>query len=177
MLSPESRDSLENYPRPKCGRSKSRLTRGSRLALQLRSVEGHLNLSMCEQRCQNLVLRGRSTMDRRNTIVPSHGVGPKKACVARAIPSSCWQTRGAPGSIVIMSSLGGLFGYTNRRAYRTAKMGLMGFAKTLSRGLASSIFPSTSLRRGPWPVTVMDVFFRIALVPSMKRRKKKERPP
>jgi NAD(P)-dependent dehydrogenase (short-subunit alcohol dehydrogenase family) len=39
------------------------------------------------------------------------------------------------GSILIMSSLGGRFGYPNRSAYCTAKMGLIGFAKTLSREL------------------------------------------
>lgn len=39
------------------------------------------------------------------------------------------------GSIVVMSSLGGRFGYPNRSAYCTAKMGLIGFAKTLSREL------------------------------------------
>jgi NAD(P)-dependent dehydrogenase (short-subunit alcohol dehydrogenase family) len=41
------------------------------------------------------------------------------------------------GSIVIMSSLGGRFGYPNRSAYCTAKMGLIGFAKTLSRELGA----------------------------------------
>ena len=41
----------------------------------------------------------------------------------------------AAGSIVVMSSLGGRFGYPNRSAYCTAKMGLIGFAKTLSREL------------------------------------------
>jgi NAD(P)-dependent dehydrogenase (short-subunit alcohol dehydrogenase family) len=39
------------------------------------------------------------------------------------------------GNIVIMSSVGGRFGYPNRSAYCTAKMGLIGFAKTLSREL------------------------------------------
>jgi NAD(P)-dependent dehydrogenase (short-subunit alcohol dehydrogenase family) len=39
------------------------------------------------------------------------------------------------GSIIIMSSLGGRFGYPNRSAYCTAKMGLIGFARTLSREL------------------------------------------
>ena len=43
--------------------------------------------------------------------------------------------KSAAGSIVIMSSLGGRFGYPNRSAYCTAKMGLIGFAKTLSREL------------------------------------------
>lgn len=43
--------------------------------------------------------------------------------------------RSAAGSIVVMSSVGGRFGYPNRSAYCTAKMGLIGFAKTLSREL------------------------------------------
>jgi NAD(P)-dependent dehydrogenase (short-subunit alcohol dehydrogenase family) len=43
--------------------------------------------------------------------------------------------RSAAGTIVVMSSLGGRFGYPNRSAYCTAKMGLIGFAKTLSREL------------------------------------------
>jgi NAD(P)-dependent dehydrogenase (short-subunit alcohol dehydrogenase family) len=43
--------------------------------------------------------------------------------------------RSAAGSIIVMSSLGGRFGYPNRSAYCTAKMGLIGFAKTLSREL------------------------------------------
>ena len=43
--------------------------------------------------------------------------------------------KSAAGSIVMMSSLGGRFGYPNRSAYCTAKMGLIGFAKTLSREL------------------------------------------
>jgi NAD(P)-dependent dehydrogenase (short-subunit alcohol dehydrogenase family) len=41
----------------------------------------------------------------------------------------------AAGSIIVMSSVGGRFGYPNRSAYCTAKMGLIGFAKTLSREL------------------------------------------
>jgi NAD(P)-dependent dehydrogenase (short-subunit alcohol dehydrogenase family) len=43
--------------------------------------------------------------------------------------------RSPAGSIIVMSSLGGRFGYPNRSAYCTAKMGLIGFAKTLSREL------------------------------------------
>lgn len=43
--------------------------------------------------------------------------------------------KSAAGSIVVMSSLGGRFGYPNRSADCTAKMGLIGFAKTLSREL------------------------------------------
>ncbi|KZC40275.1 MULTISPECIES: SDR family oxidoreductase [Rhodanobacter] len=39
------------------------------------------------------------------------------------------------GSIVCMSSLGGRYGYPNRSAYCVAKMGLIGFTKTLSREL------------------------------------------
>jgi len=41
------------------------------------------------------------------------------------------------GSIVVMSSLGGRFGYPNRSAYCTAKMGLIGFAQTLARELGA----------------------------------------
>ncbi|WP_345797401.1 SDR family oxidoreductase [Castellaniella sp. MT123] len=43
--------------------------------------------------------------------------------------------KSAAGSIIVMSSVGGRFGYPNRSAYCTAKMGLIGFAKTLSREL------------------------------------------
>jgi NAD(P)-dependent dehydrogenase (short-subunit alcohol dehydrogenase family) len=43
--------------------------------------------------------------------------------------------KSAAGSIVVMSSLGGRFGYPNRSAYCTAKMGLIGLAKTLAREL------------------------------------------
>jgi NAD(P)-dependent dehydrogenase (short-subunit alcohol dehydrogenase family) len=46
--------------------------------------------------------------------------------------------KSSAGSIIIMSSLGGRFGYPNRSAYCTAKMGLIGFAKTLSRELGSA---------------------------------------
>jgi NAD(P)-dependent dehydrogenase (short-subunit alcohol dehydrogenase family) len=43
--------------------------------------------------------------------------------------------KSAAGSIIVMSSVGGRFGYPNRSAYCTAKMGLIGFTKTLSREL------------------------------------------
>lgn len=43
--------------------------------------------------------------------------------------------KSAAGSIVMMSSVGGRFGYPNRSAYCTAKMGVIGLAKTLSREL------------------------------------------
>jgi NAD(P)-dependent dehydrogenase (short-subunit alcohol dehydrogenase family) len=39
------------------------------------------------------------------------------------------------GSIVVMSSLAGRFGYPNRSPYATSKWGLIGFTKTLSREL------------------------------------------
>ncbi len=45
--------------------------------------------------------------------------------------------KSSAGSIVVMSSVGGRFGYPNRSAYCTAKMGLIGFAKTLSRELGA----------------------------------------
>jgi NAD(P)-dependent dehydrogenase (short-subunit alcohol dehydrogenase family) len=40
--------------------------------------------------------------------------------------------KSAAGSIIIMSSLGGRFGYPNRSPYNVAKAGLIGFAKTLA---------------------------------------------
>ena len=43
--------------------------------------------------------------------------------------------KSAAGSIVVMSSLAGRFGYPNRSPYATTKWGLIGFTKTLSREL------------------------------------------
>ena len=43
--------------------------------------------------------------------------------------------RATDGSILVMSSLAGRFGYPNRRAYSTTKWGLVGFTKTLPREL------------------------------------------
>jgi NAD(P)-dependent dehydrogenase (short-subunit alcohol dehydrogenase family) len=40
--------------------------------------------------------------------------------------------KSSAGSIIIMSSLGGRFGYPNRSPYNVAKAGLIGFAKTLA---------------------------------------------
>jgi NAD(P)-dependent dehydrogenase (short-subunit alcohol dehydrogenase family) len=40
--------------------------------------------------------------------------------------------KSAAGSIIIMSSLGGRFGYPNRSPYCLAKVGLIAFAKTLA---------------------------------------------
>lgn len=47
----------------------------------------------------------------------------------RAIPLL---KQSSAGSIIVMSSLAGRFGYQNRVAYSTTKWGLVGFAKTLS---------------------------------------------
>jgi NAD(P)-dependent dehydrogenase (short-subunit alcohol dehydrogenase family) len=41
----------------------------------------------------------------------------------------------AVGSIIVISSVAGRFGYPNRSAYSTSKWGLIGFMKTLSREL------------------------------------------
>ena len=43
--------------------------------------------------------------------------------------------RSTSGSIIVMSSVAGRFGYPNRSAYATSKWGLIGFTKTLSREL------------------------------------------
>lgn len=50
----------------------------------------------------------------------------------RAIPHL---KRSAAGSIIVMSSLAGRFGYPNRSPYATSKWGLIGLTKTLSREL------------------------------------------
>jgi NAD(P)-dependent dehydrogenase (short-subunit alcohol dehydrogenase family) len=52
------------------------------------------------------------------------------------------------GSIVVMSSVGGSFGYPNRSAYCTANMGLIGFAKTLSRELGQYNIRVNVIARG-----------------------------
>jgi len=43
--------------------------------------------------------------------------------------------RSRAGSIIVMSSVAGRFGYPNRSAYSVSKWGLIGFTKTLSREL------------------------------------------
>jgi len=45
--------------------------------------------------------------------------------------------KSAAGNIIIMSSLGGRFGYPNRSPYCTSKWGLIGFAKTLALELGA----------------------------------------
>jgi NAD(P)-dependent dehydrogenase (short-subunit alcohol dehydrogenase family) len=47
----------------------------------------------------------------------------------RAIP---WLKQSPAGSIIVMSSLAGRFGYPDRVAYSTTKWGLVGFTKTLA---------------------------------------------
>lgn len=52
------------------------------------------------------------------------------------------------GSILIMSSLAGMFGYPNRIAYSTTKWGLVGFTKTLSLELGPHDITVNSLHPG-----------------------------
>lgn len=52
------------------------------------------------------------------------------------------------GSILIMSSLAGRFGYPNRIAYSTTKWGLVGFTKTLSLELGSYDITVNSIHPG-----------------------------
>jgi NAD(P)-dependent dehydrogenase (short-subunit alcohol dehydrogenase family) len=49
------------------------------------------------------------------------------------------------GSVIVMSSLAGRFGYANRVAYATTKWGLVGFTKTLA------------LELGPWGITANSI--------------------
>ncbi len=63
----------------------------------------------------------------------------------RAIPLL---KQSAAGSIIVMSSLAGRFGYANRVAYSTTKWGLVGFAKTLSLELGPFGITANSIHPG-----------------------------
>jgi len=52
------------------------------------------------------------------------------------------------GSIIVMSSLAGRFGYANRVAYSTTKWGLVGFTKTLSLELGPLGITANSIHPG-----------------------------
>jgi NAD(P)-dependent dehydrogenase (short-subunit alcohol dehydrogenase family) len=52
------------------------------------------------------------------------------------------------GSIIVMSSLAGRFGYPNRVAYATTKWGLVGFTKTLALELGSFGITANSIHPG-----------------------------
>jgi NAD(P)-dependent dehydrogenase (short-subunit alcohol dehydrogenase family) len=52
------------------------------------------------------------------------------------------------GSIIVMSSLAGRFGYANRVAYSTTKWGLVGFTKTLSLELGPFGITANSIHPG-----------------------------
>ncbi|MFE7422098.1 SDR family oxidoreductase [Rhodococcus sp. NPDC057529] len=52
------------------------------------------------------------------------------------------------GSIIVMSSLAGRFGYPNRVAYSTTKWGLVGFTKTLALELGEAGITANSIHPG-----------------------------
>jgi len=54
----------------------------------------------------------------------------------------------AAGSIIVMSSLAGRFGYPNRVAYSTTKWGLVGFTKTLAMELGPLGITANSIHPG-----------------------------
>jgi NAD(P)-dependent dehydrogenase (short-subunit alcohol dehydrogenase family) len=54
----------------------------------------------------------------------------------------------AAGSIIVMSSLAGRFGYPNRAAYSTTKWGLVGFTKTLALELGQFGITANSIHPG-----------------------------
>jgi NAD(P)-dependent dehydrogenase (short-subunit alcohol dehydrogenase family) len=56
--------------------------------------------------------------------------------------------RSRAGSIIIMSSLGGRFGYPNRSPYCVSKWGLIGFAKTLAIELGSDNIRANAIAPG-----------------------------
>lgn len=57
-------------------------------------------------------------------------------------------TASGAGSILVMSSLAGRFGYANRVAYSTTKWGLVGFTKTLSLELGPLGITANSIHPG-----------------------------
>lgn len=63
----------------------------------------------------------------------------------RAIPLL---KQSSAGSIIVMSSLAGRFGYANRVAYSTTKWGLVGFTKTLSLELGPHGITANSIHPG-----------------------------
>jgi NAD(P)-dependent dehydrogenase (short-subunit alcohol dehydrogenase family) len=63
----------------------------------------------------------------------------------RAIPAL---KRSPAGSIIVMSSLAGRFGYPNRVAYSTTKWGLVGFTKTLALELGPYGITANSIHPG-----------------------------
>jgi NAD(P)-dependent dehydrogenase (short-subunit alcohol dehydrogenase family) len=56
----------------------------------------------------------------------------------------------AAGSIVVMSSLAGRFGYPNRSPYSTTKWGLIGFTRPCRASSVNSAFASTRSCPAPW---------------------------
>jgi NAD(P)-dependent dehydrogenase (short-subunit alcohol dehydrogenase family) len=56
--------------------------------------------------------------------------------------------KSAAGSIIVMSSLGGRFGYPNRSPYNVAKAGLIGFAKTLAIELGDHSIRANAIAPG-----------------------------
>lgn len=63
----------------------------------------------------------------------------------RAIPLLM---QSAAGSIIVMSSLAGRFGYPNRVAYATTKWGLVGFTKTLAMELGPHGITANTIHPG-----------------------------
>jgi NAD(P)-dependent dehydrogenase (short-subunit alcohol dehydrogenase family) len=63
----------------------------------------------------------------------------------RAIPHL---RKSGAGSIIIMSSLGGRFGYANRSSYCVSKWGLIGFAKTLAIELGADNIRANAIAPG-----------------------------
>ena len=67
------------------------------------------------------------------------------AVTRRAVPA----LKASPaGSIIVMSSLAGRFGYPNRVAYSTTKWGLVGFTKTLALELGPFGITANSIHPG-----------------------------
>lgn len=83
--------------------------------------------------------------------------------------------KSSAGSIVVMSSLGGRFGYPNRSAYCTAKMGSSVLQKRCRGNWVRTMSASTLSRREPSPAIESNAFFRAAHAPNTKRWRRQRR--
>jgi NAD(P)-dependent dehydrogenase (short-subunit alcohol dehydrogenase family) len=127
--------------------------------VELRTHEPRITTSVCDiadrGAVQRMLMQATDALGGLDVLVNNAGVAGPAASVADMDPGA-WEAvlrvnltgtftvtqfaiphlkQSGAGSIVVMSSLAGRFGYPNRSPYATTKWGLIGFTKTLSREL------------------------------------------